>query len=132
MDLSDFAPPLDNIVVTLKRGNTVLKNDDETDMTWTFYAPLSPEAKRIAHEFTDKRVKEAQANDGEFRKLTSAEMEQIGIENIVKTTAEWNITWQGTKPEFTVELGKEIMNRVPFIRASVEKAFEANVNFTPV
>jgi hypothetical protein len=47
MDLLDFTPKTDDVVITLKVKDTILTNADGSEMTITFYSPYSKEAKNL-------------------------------------------------------------------------------------
>lgn len=130
MDLKDFTPKTDDITVELKIGDKTLKNEDGSTMTWTIMAPHSADAKKVVHEMTDIRIEKASKNKA--TRLKSAEVEEMTIEGLAKTTRDWNITWDGKKPKCNEKLAKEILSQAPWIQALIEEARQESVDFTKV
>lgn len=130
MDLKNFVPKEDTIEITLKHpGNgEVLNNDDGTPMTITFYLPHTKEAKKVQHELTNKRLK-AMAQSKKVD-LTAEDLEEISLDSLVKTTADWNITFGGEKPKFSVKKAREVYSEVFWIRNQVEGAIADAMDFT--
>lgn len=129
MDLLDLTPKSDEIVVTIKHPATgdVLKNEDNTDMTVTVYAPHSKEYKKVIHEMTNKRLEKMQAKGN--NKITAEEIEEATLETLAKTTKEWNITYGGEVPKLSVAKAKEIYDSVFWIKAQIEEAIESSLDF---
>lgn len=130
MDLLDFTPKTDDIVIELTFNDMVIKNEDGSAMTWTIMAPYSEEAKKIVHEMTDTRIDKAAKS--KTTRLKSAEVEEITIEGLAKTTRNWNITWDGKQPKFSVKLAAEILSKAPWIRILIEEARQNNLDFMKV
>ena len=129
MDLLDLTPKSDDIVVTIKHpaSGEVLKNEDNTDMTVTVYAPHSKEYKKVIHEMTNKRLEKMQAKGN--NKITAEEIEEATLETLAKTTKEWNITYGGEVPKLSVAKAKEIYDSVFWIKAQIEEAIESSLDF---
>ena len=130
MDLLDLTPKSDEIVVFIKHPNTgePLKNDNESEMTITIYAPHSKEYKKVLHEQTNKRLKKMQSKEGD-KDITAEEIEEATLEALAKTTKEWNITYGGEMPKLTVAKAKEVYETVFWIRSQIEGAIEDSLDF---
>ena len=129
MDLLDLTPKSDVIVVTIKQPATkeVLKNEDNSDMTITMYAPHSKEYKKVIHEMTNKRLEKMQTKGS--NKIKAEELEEIALETLAKTTKEWNITYGGEVPKLSVAKAKEVYDRVFWIKDQIEEAAEDSLDF---
>lgn len=129
MDLLDLTPKSDEIVVVIKHPATgkPLKNDDESEMTITIYAPHSKEYKKVLHEQTNKRLKKMQSKGD--KDITAEEIEEATLEALAKTTKEWNITYGGEMPKLTVAKAREVYETVFWIRSQIEGAIEDSLDF---
>ena len=129
MDLLDLTPKSDEIVVAIKHPATgePLKNDNESEMTITIYAPHSKEYKKVLHEQTNKRLKKMQSKGD--KDITAEEIEEATLEALAKTTKEWNITYGGEMPKLTVAKAKEVYETVFWIRSQIEGAIEDSLDF---
>ena len=133
MDLMNLVPTTDDIVVTLKHPATdeVLKNDDDSDMTITTYAPHSKEYKAVVHEQTNLRLKQMQSKGNRNTNIiTAEELEVATIAMLAKTTKDWNITFDGKKPKFTIEVAKKIYEDVFWVKGQVEDGIAEGEVFT--
>jgi len=130
MDLLDFTPKTDDITIELKCGDKTLKNEDGSAMTWTIMAPHSEEAKSVVHTMTDARIEKAAKT--KTKTLKSAEVEEITLEGLAKTTRSWNITWDKKKPKYSVKLAIEILQKAPWIRELIEEARQDSMDFMKV
>jgi hypothetical protein len=127
MDLKNFIPTKENLVVTLKVGDKVIKNEDGSDMTITVISPHGQLAKELSYRVSRERSKllvEKEVND-----LSVAEIEQLYLDSLAESTVEWNITWNGTKPEFTTELAKKLYEDAFWIRQLIEEAKAKTMDF---
>jgi len=131
MDLKNLIPTTDEIVVVLKHPNTyeTLLNDDGSEMTITVYAPHSKEYKAAVHEQTNIRLKQMQVK-GNRNVITAEELEVATITMLAKTTKGWDITFDGKKPEFSVEEAKSIYSKVFWLKSQVEEAISESEVFT--
>lgn len=129
MDLKDFTPKSDVIVVTINHpvSGEHLINEDNSEMTVTLYAPHSKEYKKVFHEQANKRLKEMQSNSR--KEVTLEDIEQATLETLVKTTKEWNITFGGEVPKFTVSKARQIYEEVFWIKAQLEEATSNYLDF---
>ena len=133
MDLKNFVPSKEHIVVELgfkdSEGNWTnkLTNPDGTTMSVTVLSPFSKEAKKIAYEINDKRIREAAKKKD--KSISSTEAEGVFIETLAATTVDWNITWGGEKPKFTKELAKEVYTEAFWIRNLVEEEKAKTLDF---
>jgi hypothetical protein len=134
MDLKDFVPTKDTILVRIKHPSTFepFLNDDGSEQTITLWAPHSKEYKSVVHEQTNIRLQKMQAKGG--RKaigITAEEIEADTIKMLAKTTKEWNVTFDKVQPELTVDAAKEIYSQVFWIKSQIEEALEESDVFTP-
>jgi hypothetical protein len=128
-DLANFKPKSDEIVVTLKIGDEVLTNDtDNSDMTWTLYAPHTKEYKEVQYDLTDQIIERAQG-DKTYRPKAK-DMAERDFEVLARITKSWNITFNEKKPKLTINKAKELLEDFPFIKEQLEKALEEKEGFT--
>ncbi len=129
----DFVPKTDDIIVELKPSGKTLTNADGSTMTITVLSPYSEKAKAIVHEMTDERIKKVREKKSKDKDaeigLTSAEVEELSIEGLVRTTVDWNITWDGKQPKFTPKLAKEIYTKAFWIRSLIEEQRQDTLDF---
>jgi hypothetical protein len=132
MDLKDFKPISDVIVVELKHPTTgdVLTNDDETPMTISRYAPHSKEYKSAVNVETNKKLKIAQSKKKLM--MTAEDLEEINIRLLAETTFDWNITYGKKQPKFSVDSAKEMYEEVFWIKDQLEEAEAEYLDFTKV
>ena len=132
MDLKKLTPKSDTIIVELKHPSTgeILDNEDGSVMTISRYAPHSKEYKAAVNKETDKKLKVAQAKK-KFM-LTAEELEKTGIKLLAETTFDWNITYGGKQPDFSIELAEDIYTEVFWIREQLEEAESDYLDFTKV
>lgn len=130
MDLKDLKPKSDTVEVEIVHPNTLepLKNEDESTMTITMYAPHSKEYKAVVHEQTNKRLKQTQKN--KRMELTAEDLERTGLELLAKATKTWNITFGGKQPKFSVDAAMDIYDEVFWIRDQIEEAINDSLDFT--
>ena len=123
MDLKDLTPSSDTVDVTIVHPATLdaLTNDDKSPMTITLHAP---------HSKAYKRLKKAQGKKG--LEITAEELEDAGMELLAKTTKEWNITFGGEQPKFTVAKAKAIYSEVFWLREQIEEALNNSLDFMKV
>ena len=132
MDLKDLTPSSDTVDVTIVHPATLdaLTNDDKSPMTITLHAPHSKAYKAAIHEQTNKRLKKAQGKKG--LDITAEELEDAGLELLAKTTKEWNLTFDGEQPKFTVAKAKAIYSEVFWLREQIEEALNTSLDFMKV
>lgn len=130
MDLANLKPTSDTVEVFIKHPTTFdqLSNDDGSEMTITVYAPHSKEYKQVAHAKMDQRLKQAQ--NKKKVEITAADLEKAGIELLAEVTKDWDITFGGEKPEFSVAKAKEVYEDVFWIRDQIEEAVAESLDFT--
>lgn len=130
MDLKDLKPKSDTVEVEIVHPNTLepLKNEDESTMTITMYAPHSKEYKAVVHEQTNKRLKQSQKN--KRMELTAEDLERTGLELLAKATKSWNITFGGKQPKYSVDAAIDIYDEVFWIRDQIEEAINESLDFT--
>lgn len=122
MDLKDFIPSEDNVVVELKIKDKPLLNKDGTPMTITLLSPYSKEYKAVLYKASNERIKNKDFDIERF--------EEFEISALVDTTVDWNITWDGKKVDFTKELAKEIYDKATWIRLLIKEANSDLADFT--
>ena len=125
MDLKNLIPTTETIEVTVKHPSTyeVLKNEDDSEMTITVYAPHSKEYKAAVHEQTNIRLKQMQSKGNRNTNvITAEELEAATIAMLAKTTKDWNITFGGEQPKFTVDAAKNLYSEVFWIKDQLEEA----------
>jgi len=135
MDLKNLTPKEETVTIELsyvdKNGDRVTimnEGKDPDPMTITVYLPHTKQYKAVQHEMTNQRIqKMSQGKKGVG--LTSEDLEQIAIESLVKTTVDWNITYEGKKPKFSVDKAREIY-AVPLIRECIESGVADAMDFT--
>ena len=64
--------------------------------------------------------------------ITAEELEDAGMELLAKTTKEWNITFGGEQPKFTVAKAKAIYSEVFWLREQIEEALNNSLDFMKV
>jgi hypothetical protein len=129
MDLKELTPKSDVIEVDIVHPSTGEKlfNDDNTPMTITLYAPHSKEYKKIMHEQTNRRIK--QANTTGKLEITSEELEDSTLHVLAKSTKSWDLTYSGEKPTLSTAKAKTVYNEVFWIKTQLDSAVEGALNF---
>lgn len=132
MDLMNLIPTTDAIEVVIKHPSTFepLLNDDGTEMTITVFAPHSKEYKTAVHEQTNIRLKQMQKGGRNNNTITAEELEAAGIKMLAKTTKDWNITFDGEQPKFTVASAQKLYEKVFWVREQIEEAVAETEVFT--
>ena len=132
MDLMNLIPTTDDIEVVIKHPATFepLLNDDGSEMTITVYAPHSKEYKAAVHEQTNLRLKQMQKGGRNNNAITAEELEVAGIKMLAKTTKDWNVTFGGEKPKFTVTAAQKLYEEVFWVRDQIEEAVAGAEVFT--
>jgi hypothetical protein len=132
MDLMNLIPTTDAIEVVIKHPSTFepLLNDDGTEMTITVFAPHSKEYKSAVHEQTNIRLKQMQKGGRNNNAITAEELEAAGIKMLAKTTKDWNITFDGEQPKFTVASAQKLYEKVFWVREQIEEAVAETEVFT--
>jgi hypothetical protein len=116
MDLNNLVPQENTVTIPLVFKGEVVKNDDGSDMTVTVYGPWTKQYRSSGFDLASKRLRE---NKGE--ELTFDQFEESSVELLAKVTADWNITYGGEKPEFTVEKAKEVYSHIFWIKPLLEQ-----------
>ena len=116
MDLNDLTPKHDTITVTLRHPQTdeVLLNDDETPMTITVMAPHTKEYKGLVYKNSQDKLKDATKKDLEFNELFD-----FSIDILASVTTDWNITFEGKMPKYSLKLAKQLYD-VFWIKEQIE------------
>ena len=125
MDLKNFVPSADNVEVELKINDKNLKNPDGSNMTIATLSPYSKKYKEIIQKLSNERIKKSKD-----KQLDSSDYEDFALEVLTETTVDWNITWDGKKPEFNKKLAKEIYDSAFWIKALISQEQAKLVDFT--
>ena len=125
MDLKNFVPSADNVEVELKINDKNLKNQDGSNMTITTLSPYSKKYKEIIQKLSNERIKKSKGKE-----LDSSDYEDFALEVLTETTVDWDITWDGKKPEFDKKLAKEIYDSAFWIKALINQEQAKLVHFT--
>jgi len=129
MDLSDFLPSSDEVLVELVNPKT----KEPLGMTVTLHATHTEEFKDIQYRYIDAAIaRNAKARkEGKDEYTPSAkETDEGRVNQLAEITKSWDITLDGKKPKLTVEKAKEVYKKLPFIRLQLEKALEESEDFT--
>lgn len=127
MDLNDYIPKTNDLVLELKVKDTVLTNEDGTPMTITFYSPYSTEAKNVKHELVDERIAKIE-REGDTN-YSSKELEDINIKGLARNIKEWNITLDGKQPKLTEKNAIDVLTKAFWIKDLYEEAAKSIVGF---
>jgi len=132
MDLMNLIPTTDTVDVVVKHPSTYepLTNDDGSEMTITVYAPHSKEYKAAVHEQTNIRLKQMQKSGRSNNNITAEELEAMGIKMLARTTKDWNVTFDGERPKFTVAAAQKLYEDVFWVRDQIEEAIAGAEVFT--
>lgn len=122
MDLMDFIPSTDNVVVPLKIKDKNLTNKDGSNMTITVMSPFSKEYKKVLYESSQARQS--------LKEPTVEDFENLALEILVSSTVDWDITWDGEKPEFNKDLARDIYSRAFWIKLQIQEAQADVADFT--
>jgi glycine/serine hydroxymethyltransferase len=98
--------------------------------TITVFAPHSKEYKSAVHEQTNIRLKQMQKGGRNNNAITAEELEAAGIKMLAKTTKDWNITFDGEQPKFTVASAQKLYEKVFWVREQIEEAVAETEVFT--
>ena len=130
MDLMNLKPTSDTVEVLLVHPSTLesLTNQDGSEMSITVYAPHTKEYKAVMHEHTNKRI--AKASKRKATNFSAEELESATIDLLVRTTAAWDITYDGKKPKLTPALCKEVYTNLFWIKDQIEEAVADSVDVT--
>lgn len=132
MDLSDFKPASDTVIVELYNeltGEPIPNDGRDTNMSVTLYAPHSEEYRAVEYEQQNRMFKKAQ-KEGKKAEFTAQEFEENVIERFARITKEWDITYKGTNPSVSVDLAKEIYRDYFWIKKQLDEGLANSLNFT--
>ena len=116
MDIANFIPTTDTVDIELKNPATdeVMTNKDGSPMVITMYLPHSKKYKEVRHEQTNRRIQASQKKGA--KTITAQEIEAETIDLLVKTTADWSITYKEKHlKKFDPQVAKEVYEVAPFI-----------------
>ncbi len=131
MDLKDFAPKSDEVEVVVKHpvNGEPLTNKDGSDMVIVLHAPHSKAYKEAMYEQTNKRLKTAQASNGNIN-LDAKDLDKASLELLSKATKSWNITYDDKQPKLTVAKAKDIYDELFWLKPQIEEALNNTEVFT--
>jgi hypothetical protein len=129
MDLKDFAPKSDEVVVEVKHpvNGEPLTNKDGSNMVIVLHAPHSKVYKEAMYEQTNKRLNAAQKS-GDMS-LTAQDLEQASLELLSKATKSWDITYDDKQPKLTVAKAKAIYEELFWLKPQLEEALNSSQAF---
>ena len=123
MDLKDFIPTEDNLVVELKIKDKPLLNKDGSPMTITVMSPHSKEYKAVIYKASNERLKN--------KDFGIEDLEKFELNALVETTVDWDITWDDKKlKEFDPKLAHEIYSKASWIILLIKEARADTSDFT--
>lgn len=116
MDIKNFVPESDTIIIELEYNDVKLTNEDGSPMTVEVYLPHTVEHK--AAEYKQIKSIRDKINKGELKpedELSFIDSHQMQINTLAETTKAWNITYDGKKPKLTEKKAVEIYSAAHFI-----------------
>lgn len=123
MDLNDFMPTSDEVVVELKHPKT----EELLGMSVTLYAQHTEQFKDMQYKAIDRNIAERQ-NKKDY--VPSArQIDESRVRQLAEITKGWDLTQDGKKVKFSVEKAVEIYTKLPFVRNQIELALEAAEDF---
>ena len=127
MFLYDTLPTSDTVTVELTYKGKTMENDDKTPMTIEAYLPHTKEYKAAMHERVDASF-EKERKEEYFK---AAELEQVAVDFMAKTTRDWNISVSAKEQnvKFSVKKAKEVYAKYPFIMEQVRREVEKAEDF---
>jgi len=130
-DLSALKPTKETVEVILRHPGTdeVLMNDDGSEMTITVHAPWTKAYRSAGFKHANERLRKRKGDKEDFN-FTFEELEEAGIDLLADVTVDWDITFGGEKPEFTVTKAKEVYSEIFWIKGQLEGAINEAGDFT--
>lgn len=125
MDLRNYVPKEDTIVIPLVFKGEQLKNKDGSDMTITVYGPWTKKYRASGFNLASKRLR----NKNEDTEVTYEDFNTANIELLASITYDWNITLDGKKPELTTENAIEVYDEIYWIKPLIEEAINKSGDF---
>lgn len=124
-DLTNYIPKEDTLVVPLEFKGDTLKNDDGSDMTITVYGPWTKKYRSSGFNLASKRLRSKKDSE----EITYEEFNSASIELLAEVTHDWDITYGGEKPKFSVEKAKEVYEHIFWIKPLLEGAINESGDF---
>ena len=109
-----------------KTGDT-LKNEDGSDMTVTVYGTDGDVFQKAQRAKINSKMKLRRTSG----KMTAEEIQADTLDLLAAATADWNITLDGAKPEFTPANVRAVYTRLPWLRKQVDEWMADEANFSP-
>lgn len=124
MDLNDFLPTTDEVVVELKHPKT----KEPIGMSVTLYATHTKEFKEAQYKLIDTALaKRAKVKEDYIP--SAKETDENRILQLAEITKSWDIKQDGKPVKLSVEKAVEIYNKLPFVRSQLETALEEFEDF---
>lgn len=129
MDLNSLEVKNDvaTIAIYHPTENTIIKNDDGTDMTISVYGKYSRRYREIQQNQQNARLKRAERSNK--LKLTASEIIADRLELTVGCVESWNIQLDGSVPPCTPDNIRSVFERFPWIREQIETEMEETQAF---
>jgi len=130
-DLSALKPTKETVEIILEHPGTgeVLMNDDGSEMTITVHAPWTKAYRSAGFKHANERLRKRKGDKEDFN-FTFEELEEAGIDLLADVTVDWDITFGGEKPKFTVAKAKEVYSEIFWIKGQLEGAINEAGDFT--
>lgn len=130
MDLKDFTPKTDEVEVTVKHpvNGEPLTNEDGSNMVIVLHAPHSKVYKEAMYEQTNKRLKAAQAANGNMN-LDAKDLDRASLELLARATKSWDITYEGKKLKLTAAKAEVIYEELFWLKPQLEEALNKSQAF---
>lgn len=130
MDLKNFAPKTDEVEVVVKHpvNGEPLTNKDGSNMVIVLHAPHSKAYKEAMYEQTNKRLKAAQAANGNMN-LDAKDLDQASLELLSKATKSWDITYDDKQPKLTAAKAEAIYEELFWLKPQLEEALNNSQAF---
>lgn len=135
MDLLDFVPKTDTIVVQLTPPglDKPLENKDGSVMSITLFAPYTDQYQGAMSALVKEGLAQAKAADEAGDEYDPTEPENLRMKSaefLSSITVDWNITMGGEQLSFSVEKAKEVYSTVFWIRPLIEGELKDSTVFT--
>lgn len=129
MDIKDLTPKSNTVKVELKHPQTgePLKHNKK-QMFVERYLPHTKEYKKVKYAITQKYLKRAQETDSRDIDLFEADMDTIEL--FAKTTASWQLFWDGEWVEFTQGKAMEVYEEAFWIADQLQEGENSADVFT--
>lgn len=126
MFLNDLLPKQDTVIVSLTHKEEKLLNEDGSPMTIEAFLPHTKQYKEAMHARVDNSIEKERKEEH----FTASELEEIGLDFMVKTTKDWSVTFaEGDTPKFSYKKAKEFYSKFPSFAKQVRDEVESSQVF---